>query len=121
MAAINNRNDDLDDLLTFEAEAEPEEFFHEYAGDTASGRFVALVSPSPVVSADEDGEWNLDLSPARITGEGINSSAAVMADQGADSDFLQVRNRGRQSVKQAVVQTGTRLSIDPNLCLSLAE
>lgn len=113
--------DDLDDLLSFEAEAEPEDFFDQYAGDTASGTFVAFVNSSPVVSDDEDGNWELDLSPAPIAGEGIGFGAAATADQGAESDFLQVRNRGRQSVKRAVVQTGTRMSIDPDLCLTWAE
>ncbi len=116
-----DRVDDLDDLLNFEAEAEPEEFFDQYAGDTASGTFVALVSSSPVASDDEDGDWDLDLSQAPISGEGIGSSAAAAADHGAESDFLQVRNRGRQSVKRAVVQTGTRMSIDPDLCFTWAE
>lgn len=116
-----DRTDDLDDLLTFEAEAEPEEFFDQYAGDRASGTFVALISSSPVVSDNEDGDWDLDLSQAPISGEGIGSSAAAAADHGAESDFLQVRNRGRQSVKRAVVQTGTRMSIDPDLCFTWAE
>jgi RNA polymerase primary sigma factor len=116
-----DRTDDLDDLLTFEAEAEPGEFFDQYAGDTASGTFVALVSSSPEVSDAEYGDWDLDLSPAPIAGEGIGSSAAVTADHGAESDFLQVRNRGRQSVKRAIVQTGTRMSIDPDLCFNWAE
>jgi RNA polymerase primary sigma factor len=113
--------DDLDDMLTFEAEAEPEEFFDQHAGDTASGTFIALGSSSPVVSDDDDGDWDLDLSPAPIAGEGIGSSAAVTADQGAESDFLQVRNRGRQSGKRSIVQTGTRVSIDPDLCVNWAE
>ncbi len=113
--------DDLDDLLNFEAEAEPEEFFDQYTGDTASGTFVVLVSSSPVVSDDEDGDWDLDLSPAPIAGEGIGFSAAVAADHGTGSDFLQVRNRGRQSVKRAVVRTGTLMSIDPELCVAWAE
>lgn len=116
-----DRTDDLDDLLTFEAEAEPEEFFDQYAGDTASGTFVALISSSPVVSDNEDGDWDLDLSAAPISGEGIGSSAAVTADHGAENDFLKVRTRGRQSVKRAVVQTGTRMSIDPDFCFTWAE
>lgn len=116
-----DRIDDLDDLLTFEVEAEPEEFFDQYAGDTASGTFVALVSSSPVVSDNEDGDWDLDLSAAPIAGEGIGSSAAAAADHGAESDFLQVRNRGRQSVKRAVIQTGTRMSIEPGVCVNWAE
>ena len=116
-----DRTEELDDLLTFEAEAEPEEFFDQCAVDTASGTFVALVSSSPVVSDDEDGDWDLDLSQAPISGEGIGSSAAAAADHGAESDFLQVRNRGRQSVKRAVVQSGTRMSIDPDICFTWAE
>ena len=116
-----DRADDLDDLLNFEAEAEPEEFFDQCAGDTASGTFVALGSSSLVVSDNEDGDWDLDLSQAPISGEGIGSSAAAAADHGAEHDFLKVRNRGRQSVKRAVVQSGTRMSIDPALCFTWAE
>lgn len=120
-AAAPNQLDDLDDLLSFEAEEEPEEFFGESASETVSGTFVALVSPAPVVSDDADGDWDLDLSPASIAGEGIGAAAAVTTDHGAEHDFLKVRNRGRQSVKRAVVQTGTRLSIDPEICITWAE
>ena len=120
-AAAPNQQDDLDDLLSFEAEEEPEEFFGESASETVSGTFVALVSPAPVVSDDEDGDWDLDLSPASIAGEGIGAAAAVTTDLGAEHDFLKVRNRRRQSVKRAVVQTGTRLSIDPEICITWAE
>ncbi|MBS3025272.1 sigma-70 family RNA polymerase sigma factor [Acidiphilium multivorum] len=117
----SDRIHDLDGLLDFEAEAEPEEFFTQNSGGTASGRFVALVSLAPMVSNDEDEEWELDLSSLPIVGEGIGSKAAAVADHGAESDFLQVRNRGRQSVKQAVVQASTRMSIDPDFCFSWAE
>lgn len=95
--------DDLDDLLDFEAETEPEEFFNQHTGDTASGTFVPLFSSFPVVSDDEDGEWDLDLSPAPIAGEGIGTSAAATADHDAESDFLWVRNRGRQSEIERIV------------------
>ena len=113
--------DDLEALLNFEAQAEPEEFYDQYTSDTASGTFVPLVISSPAVSDDEDVDWNLDLSPASIAGEGIGSSAAMAADHGAERDFLRVRNRGRQSAKRAVIQTGTRMSIDPGLCFTWAE
>ncbi len=113
--------DDLDDFLSFEAEAEPEEFFNQNTGETASGTFVALVSSAATVSDDEDGDWKLDLSPAQIAGEGFGSSAAVAGDHGAENDFLKVRNRGRPSVKRAALQNGTRLSIDPEICITWAE
>lgn len=120
-AAAPNQLDDLDDLLGFEAADEPEEFFRESVSETVSGTFVALVSPAPVVSDDGDGDWDLDLSPASIAGEGIGTAAPVTTDHGAEHDFLKVRNRGRQSVKRAVVQTGTRLSIDPEVCITWVE
>lgn len=113
--------DDVDDLLNFEAEAEPEKFLDQHAGDTVSGTFITLLTSSPLVSDDENGNWDLDLSPAPIVGEGIGSSAAVKAERGAENDFMQVRNGGRQSVKRAVVQTGTRMSIHPELCFNWAE
>ena len=116
-----DRFDELDDLLTFEAEAEPEEFFNQCTGDTASGTFVALVISSTVVADDKDRDWDLDLLPVPIAGEGIGSSAAVTTDKGAESDFLHVRHRGRKSIKRAIVQTGTRMSIDPDLCVNWAE
>ena len=39
--------DELDDLLSFEAEEAPEVFFGHYTGETASGTFVALVISAP--------------------------------------------------------------------------
>lgn len=116
-----NEPDDLDGLLSFEAEPEPEEFFGQSASETASGTFVALVSPAPAVSDDDEGDWDLDLSPAPIAGEGIGSGTTITADHGTEHDFLKVRKRGRQSVKRAVVQTGTRLSIEPEICMTWAE
>lgn len=113
--------DELDDLLCFEADKEPEEFYGESASETASGTFIALARSVHSISDDEGADWDLDLSLAPIVGEGIGSSTAVTADHGAESDFLQVRNGGRKSVKRAVVQTGTRMSIDPGLCLTWAE
>ncbi|MCT2539985.1 sigma-70 family RNA polymerase sigma factor [Sedimentimonas flavescens] len=112
---------ELEDLLSFEAEEEPEEFFDKTANQTASGTFVAVLNSSPAVLDDEAADWELDLSPAPIAGEGIGSGAAVPTNHGGESDFLQVRNRGRQSVKRAVVQTSTRMSIDPDLCCNWAE
>lgn len=113
--------DDLDELLSFDAVEEPEEFFDQSTSETASGTFSALVSPSPSVSDDQEGDWELDLSSARIAGEGIGSGTTVTADHGAEHDFLKVRNRGPKSVKRAVVQTGTRLFIDPEICITWAE
>ncbi|MGX5719836.1 sigma-70 family RNA polymerase sigma factor [Shinella zoogloeoides] len=117
----DDTTDDLDGLLSFKAEEEPEEFFGQYTGETVAGTFVALVNSASAVLDGEDGDWDLDLSPAQIAGEGIGSSAAATADHGAENDFLKVRNRGRQSVKRAVVHTSTRMSIDPDICITRAE
>jgi RNA polymerase primary sigma factor len=113
--------DDLDDLLVFEAEAEPREFLNQHAGAEASGTFVALARTSPLVSGNEVGDWDLDLSAAPITGEGIRPSAAATADNRPENDFLRVRKGGRRSIKRAVVQKGTRISIDPDICINWSE
>jgi RNA polymerase primary sigma factor len=112
---------ELDNLLSFEAEEEPEEFFDKAANAKASGTFVAVLNSSEAVFYNEDSDWELDLSPAPIAGEGIGSSNVLSTGRSSERDFLQVRNRGRQSVKKAVVQPGTRLFIDPDLCVSWAE
>lgn len=112
--------DELDDLLSFEAVAEPEEFFGESTNETSMGKFVKLVSSTPSVFNQDDGDWDLDLSPTSIIGDGIGS-AIIAVDRGAEHDFLKVRKRGRQSVKRTIVQTGTRLSIDPELCTTWSE
>ena len=100
----NDPNDYLNDILSFEAEEEPTEFFGQHTGETASGTFVALVSSATAVF--DDGDWDLDLSLVQIAGEGIGSSAAVAVDHGAESDFLKVRNRGRQSMVIPPVNKG---------------
>ena len=111
---------ELDDLLTFEPEEDPERFFDRSASDLTSGTFVALVTRSPTDSTETHVDWEVDLSPVQIEGDGIGSKAAVTFDQDGDHDFLKVRNRGRRSVKRAVVPSGTRLSIDPDICLTWA-
>ena len=112
---------ELDDLLTFEPEEDPEDFFGRSSGELASGTFVALVTTSPAPLTGSDAEWEVDLSPIQIEGDGINSEATIIYDPGHDHDFLTVRNRGRRSVKRAVVPSGTRHSIDSDICLIWAE
>jgi RNA polymerase primary sigma factor len=111
----------IDDLLSFEAEEEPEDFFEQTASTAASGTFVVLASQTPGVSDHAEGDWDLDITPAQIVGEGIGRGNGTTAVQGTDHDFLKVRNRGRQSIKRAVLQTGTRLSIDHELCVVRAD
>jgi RNA polymerase primary sigma factor len=113
--------DDLDDLLTFEAEVDPEEFFSENTSSRESGTFVALLRSSRVILGDENRNWDIDLSPAPIVGEGIGFGAALVSDHSSGSDFLQVRNRGRRSIKRIVVQTGTQIYIDQDLCSTWVE
>ncbi|WP_460152020.1 sigma-70 family RNA polymerase sigma factor [Pseudomonas sp. S2_B07] len=119
-AMLENTNSELDDLLNFESAIEPQEFFARSNSESASGSFVAIVSSEPVVWDDKEVDWDLDLSTAQIAGDGISTNA-VAADHGAENDFLKVRNRGRKSVKRAVLQTGTRLSINPEICITWAK
>jgi RNA polymerase primary sigma factor len=108
-------------LLLFEAEKELGDFFDQHKGNPASGTLLASGITSSAISGVADGSWDLDLSPAVIAGEGMGAGTAVVANHGADTDFLQVRNGGRQSLKRAVAQTGTRISITSELCITWAE
>lgn len=119
--AIRAELGSLDDLLQFEAEEEPEAYYGQSVGTKASGTFVALVSSAPSVPDQENGDWNLDLSPAQIEGDGIGSTGLLSPDKGDEHGFLKVRNRGRKSTKKAVIQTGTQLTIDADFCLAWAK
>ncbi len=112
--------DDLDDLTAFKAETEPEEFYKQHTVETTSGTFVALASTASVVTAEEDGDWVLDLSPVGITGEGLVSTVESDNEPDSEHDFLKVRGSGRQSIKRAKIQPGTRLSIDSKTCIKWA-
>lgn len=118
---LESASSELDDLFNFETEEAPEEFFARSNSESASGSFVAIIGSEPLVLDDRGMDWELDLSSAQITGDGIGGKTPVTADPGSDNDFLKVRNRGRKSVKRAVLQTGTRLSIDPEICIAWAE
>lgn len=120
-AKLENTNSELDDLLNFESAIEPQEFFARSNSESASGSFVAILSSEPVVWDDKEVDWDLNLSTAQIAGDGISTNVAVAADHGAENDFLKVRNRGRKSIKRAVLQTGTRLSINPEICITWAK
>ncbi|MDP9571445.1 UNVERIFIED_ORG: RNA polymerase primary sigma factor [Agrobacterium larrymoorei] len=106
--------EELNDIIFFEADQEPEEFFVQNMPQTGPAEFAPY--PTSVVRADEDqeGQWDLDLSAALIVGEGIkvDLDTAGKGDIGAEQDFLKVKSRGRRSAKRALVQNGTHVSID---------
>lgn len=112
---------DIDVLSSFEAEVDPEEFFEKYKSKAASGTFEVLVSSTPSVSIENDGDWYLDLSPRQIIREAIGSETSILPSHGEAQDFLKVSKGGRKSVKQAVIQNGMRLSINPQICITWAK
>ncbi|RWK29807.1 sigma-70 family RNA polymerase sigma factor [Mesorhizobium sp.] len=114
-------SEDQIDLPTFEPEEDPEYFFDRSVGNSASGTFVALLTSPPTGLAEAGVDWEVDLSPTQIAGEGISSAeVATTPGHGGEHDFLMVQKRGRQSAKRAVVPSGTRLSIEPDICLTWA-
>ena len=108
-------------IESFDAESEPEEYFEKHSGKDASGHFLVLESSSPRKSVDEDADWDLDLTSIQISGDGIGSNTAQTKVHNAENGFLKVGNRGRQSKKRSVIQTGTRLWIDPEICITWAQ
>lgn len=121
--SIDRRQDhvELDDLLVFEPEEDPEDFFDRSLGEPVSGSFVSLATTDRVVPPESNADWEVDLSPVKIEGDGINPNILIAKKVGDDRDFLKVRTRGRRSIKQAEVPSGTRLSIDFDICLIWAE
>ncbi len=113
--------DDLDVFLSFEAVQDPEEFHSQSVVDLAQGTFVPTFTRSSATAENLNIDWDLDLSPRQIVGDGIESKVLLSPVKGDEHDFLKVRNRGRKSTKKAAVQTGTQLSIEPNFCLAWAE
>ena len=109
---------DLDDILDFHPEIDPEEFFDNSSGKTVSGTFVALVKVPWTEPNDANADWEIDLSPGQVVGEGIDSEASLEPTKDGDNDFLKVRKRGRRSIKRATLQSGTRISIETVDCLA---
>lgn len=109
---------DLDDMLDFRPEVDPEEFFDNSSGETVSGTFVALVKTPWTESNDSNADWEIDLSPGQIVGEGIGSQSHLEPTKDGENDFLKVRKRGRRSIKRAILQSGTRISIEKDACVA---
>mgnify|MGYP000294085049 CR=1 FL=1 len=115
------RLDDSCEFLSFVSEDAPEDFFNQSASDRVSGTFTAIVNPPSTIVTDGDADWEVDLSRVAISGDGIRLEKSIVNDENGEHDFLKVRNRGRQSAKRAAVQSGTRLSIDVDICMTWAE
>jgi len=120
-AALETTKSEVDQLLSFESEIEPEEFFARSNNESASGSFIPIVSSESVILDDTYVDWNFDISTAQISGDGIGTNVTIATYHGTENDFLKVRNRGRKSIKRAVLQTGTRLSIDSEMCITWAQ
>ena len=112
---------ELEGLLHFEAEADPQEVYYDHARQAATGTFIPIVPSSPSILEEEATDWHLDLVSVPVLGDGLGGGARNSAGQGSENDFLKVRSRGRQSNKQAVVPVSTRIAIDQDFCRTWAE
>ncbi len=107
-------------LFDFDPEEPAEEFFDRASGETTSGVFVAVSVAITAVSPEPVDSWGDDLSPAPISGDGIDDND-IDPDDDDEEGFLRVGGSGRQSKRRAVVPTGTRLCINPAVCTMWAE
>ncbi|MFN4140504.1 sigma-70 family RNA polymerase sigma factor [Aestuariivirga sp.] len=110
----------LGDLPDFVAEEDAEEYFKGTAGTQVRGTFVQPAVDTGSARSGEDVDWELDLSPSMIAGEGIGLAAGVVPVKADESDFLKVRSGGRQSTRTAVLPTSTQFSVDPTFCMEWA-
>lgn len=107
--------------LTFEAEADPEA----YRPSPTPGFGDAPQTPfnpySGVKVASAEVDWNIDLTPAVVDGEGMNVvSATPVSDTPADDEFLVTQMRGKRSKKTATLPVGTRMSVDATYVRQMA-
>lgn len=118
--ASSPADDDLPLDWTFSED--PETFVARNAGPSSAGVFI--VPSQPPKNDDAPGQdWNLDLSPAPIDGEGLleRRNPAGGRHSRDDHDFLRVQRGGRRSTKQSALISDTRLSIGHDACRGLAE
>lgn len=88
---------DHDDLLSFDAEEDPEDFFDQLAREAAVGTFIA-VGPSQTGATEAGTDWKIDLSPTQIAGDGIRPEPTIAPDHGGERAFPKVCNLGLQRV-----------------------
>ncbi|UIL29500.1 hypothetical protein LZK75_09815 [Rhizobium leguminosarum] len=103
---------------------DPESFVVGNADVQSSGAFLVSIDQTRPAVFEKD--WNLDVSPAAITGEGINEvgegqSLGGASDVYKDNDFLRLIRKGRQSTKQFAAVSDTRISIEYGPCRARAE
>ena len=111
---------DGDGLPKFVAEEDPEVFIEGARKKSVSGIFPVFPRQSPADSDEAD--WDLDFSPVLISGEGILSGTEVHPCKPDDYGFIELLSiGGRRSYKRPIFQCGTRLNIDPAICISWAE
>lgn len=111
---------DLDEMLEFHPEVDPEEFFDNSSGEAVSGTFVALVKVPWAEPNDANADWEFDLSPGQVVGEGIDPQTSLEPTKDGENDFLKMRKRGRRSNKRATLQAGTRISVETDACVAWA-
>jgi RNA polymerase primary sigma factor len=102
--------------LQFEPDGSAEKIENSEVEQAASRTFSVLTGQAVPKIDTEDGSWELDLSFTPIVGDGIVLGAVRATNLNTESDFLKVRNRGKQSTRKAVIQSTTRLYVDPKAC-----
>ncbi|MGO8489907.1 sigma-70 family RNA polymerase sigma factor [Rhizobium ruizarguesonis] len=102
---------------------DPENFIVGNTGVASSGVF--LVSTEEAQPRVSENDWDLDLAPAVISGEGFGEEAVLRPGGGPDlkkdHDFLRGIRKGRQSTKRSAGVSDTRISIDYGTCRACAE
>ncbi|QHG71499.1 sigma-70 family RNA polymerase sigma factor [Ensifer adhaerens] len=116
-------NDDIAFDWTFSED--PETFVARTAGLSSAGVFI--VPSEPPTNYDASGQdWNLDLSPAPVDGEGFvanateNRNPAGRRQPNDDHDFLRVQRGRRRSIKQSASISDTRMSVAYDACRAVA-
>jgi RNA polymerase primary sigma factor len=109
--------ENVDQFLTFTPEEDPESFLHYSDVHSITGSFKPVRPLIAKLAEAEDADWEVDLAPAKISGEAIGSVALSAETPAGNQDFLKLARGGKKSTKRAKVRDNTFLSIDPEFCL----
>lgn len=111
-----NDIEDLDPFLNFTPEENPESFLQPTAVSSSSGSFKPVRPLLTDLAEAEVADWQVDLTPAQISGEAIGSFTPSAEKYAGGQDFLTLARGGKKSTKRVKVRNNTFLSIDPEFC-----
>lgn len=112
----SDHSEDIEQYLHFLPDENPEIYRPTSNPSNNSGLFRPVTPSFANAATPEEADWEVDLTPAQISGDAIGISIAPAEKHGNEQDFLKQSGRGKQSTRRATVNKNTTLSMEPDFC-----